>query len=255
MSSRLGPVITLTAGAVLALGLGAASIAAAPAAKDSAAAPAAKESAATGTRTDTTANTPTAEASPSGNAESAEESTASASPSPTPTEPKKIEKADYGGRVKGNGALIAISIRNGKAVGYFCDGRIEAWFTGAESAGELRLKSVADPRSTVKAELDGGRAEGTVTVAGKRWSFKAPAVTKPSGLYRATAIVRGAKFRAGWILVRNPNGGYYQVGAAFAGEEQLDVPQLDAARPTAPITVEGTTVYPKDADSFVEEMQ
>ncbi|MFG1700742.1 hypothetical protein [Nonomuraea sp. NPDC049309] len=242
MSSRLGPVITLTAGAVLALGLGVASIAAAPAARDSAA---------TDTRTNTAAEAPAAEASPSGNAG---ESTASASPSPTATEPKKIDKADYGGRVKGNGGLIAISIRNGKAVGYFCDGRLEAWFTGTESAGELRLKGVADPRSTVRAELDGGRAEGTVTVAGKRFSFKAPAVTKPSGLYRATAIVRGAKFRAGWILVRNPNGGYSQVGAAFAGKEQIDVPQLDAAQPTAPITVEGTTVYPKDADSFVEEM-
>ena len=247
MSSRLGPVITLTAGAVLALGLGVASIAAAPAARDSVAAE---------TRTNVTA-----EAGPPGNTE---ESAAPASPSPTATEPRKTEpteteptkteKADYGGRVKGNGALIAISIRNGKAVGYFCDGRVEAWFTGVESAGELRLKGVADPRSTVKAKLDGGRAEGTVTVAGRRFPFEAPAVKKPSGLYRATAIVRGARFRAGWILLRNPNGGYDQVGAAFAGEEQLDVPQLDTAQPTAPITVEGTTVYPKDADSFVEEM-
>ncbi|MEV4806580.1 hypothetical protein AB0K18_41855 [Nonomuraea sp. NPDC049421] len=238
MSSRLGPVITLTTGAVLAVGLGVASITAAPAAQEAA-----------NTRTNTAAEAPATEAS------APEESAAPASPSPTATEPKKIEKADYGGRVKGNGALIAISIRNGKAVGYFCDGRTEAWFKGSGTAGELRLKGVANARSTVKAELGGGRAEGTVTVAGRRWTFEAPTVEKPSGLYRATAIVRGARFRAGWIMVKNPAGGYYQVGAAFAGEEQLDVPDLDSAQPTAPITVEGTTVHPKDADSFVEEMQ
>jgi hypothetical protein len=79
-------------------------------------------------------------------------------------------------------------------------------------------------------------------------------VVKPSGLYRATALVRGAKLRAGWILVKNPGGGYYQVGTAFVGEEQFDIPQLNADQPTTPVTVDATTVYPKDVDGFIEEM-
>ncbi|UBU12215.1 hypothetical protein [Nonomuraea gerenzanensis] len=228
--SRLGPVITLAAGAVLALGLGVASTIATPAAEE------------------TAANT-AAEAPP------VEENTAAASPSPSQTAPKKIAKADYGGRVKGNGALIAISIRNGKAVGYFCDGRTEAWFKGSESDGRLQLKGVANAGSKVTAELGGGRAEGWVSVGGKRWDFTAPTVVKPSGLYRATAMVRGARLRAGWIVIKNPNGGYYQVGAAFAGEEQLDIPQLNSEQPTAPVTVDGTTVNPEDVDGFIEEMQ
>ncbi|MEV4077917.1 hypothetical protein ACGFJC_45100 [Nonomuraea fuscirosea] len=237
--SRLGPVITLAAGAVLAVGLGVASITATPAAENAAA--------------DNVASSPSAD-------EGAQEGTgadasAAPSPSPTRTEPKKIAKADYGGRVKGNGALIAISIRNGKAVAYFCDGRSEAWFKGTESSGELALSGVASAKSKVTAELGGGRAKGWVSVAGKRWNFTAPTVVKPSGLYRATAIVRGAKFRAGWIVIKDANGRSYQVGAAFAGEEQYDVPQLDSEQPTAPVTVEDTTVYPKDVDGFIEEMQ
>jgi hypothetical protein len=56
-------------------------------------------------------------------------------------------------------------------------------------------------------------------------------------------------------MIKNPNGGYYQVGAAFAGEEQLDIPQLDSEQPTAPVTVDGTTVNPEDVDGFIEEMQ
>ncbi|MFB4270107.1 hypothetical protein [Nonomuraea sp. GTA35] len=228
--SRLGPVITLAAGAVLALGLGVASTIATPAAEETAAGTA-------------------AEAPP------AEENTAAPSPSPSQTAAKKIAKADYGGRVKGNGALIAISIRNGKAIGYFCDGKTEAWFKGSESDGELQLKGVANAGSKVTAELGGGRAEGWVAVGGKKWDFTAPTVVKPSGLYRATGIVRGARLRAGWIMIKNPNGGYYQVGAAFAGEEQLDIPQLDSEQPTAPVTVDGTTVNPEDVDGFIEEMQ
>jgi hypothetical protein len=234
--SRLGPVITLAAGAVLALGLGVASITATPAAQNTAA--------------NTAAESPPGEGTPA-----EEETTAAPSPSPTQTEAKKIAKADYGGRVKGNGGLIAISIRNGKVVGYFCDGKTEAWFKGNESEGDLDLTGVANPKSKVTAELGGGQAKGWVAVGGKKWSFVAPTIVKPSGLYRATALVRGAKLRAGWILVKNPAGGYYQVGTAFVGEDQYDIPELSADQPTAPVTVDETTVYPKDVDGFIEEMQ
>ncbi|MFI7640337.1 hypothetical protein [Nonomuraea sp. NPDC049400] len=228
--SRLGPVITLTAGAVLAVGLGVASVIATPAARNEAAnsaaeAPPAQES--------------TAAPSPSGEAEQAA--------------PKKIAKADYGGYVKGNGGLIAISIRDGKAVGYFCDGKAEAWFKGTESDGDLRLAGFGSAKVT--AALDGGQAKGWVAVGGKKWSFVAPTVVKPSGLYRATAVVRGAKLRAGWIVLKSPQGGFTQVGAAFEGDTQVPIPQLPGERPTAPVTVNSTTLYPKDVDGFIEEMQ
>ncbi|TDD47162.1 hypothetical protein E1286_18630 [Nonomuraea terrae] len=233
--SRLGPVITLAAGAVLAGGLGVASVIAMPTAGSPA--------------VNTAAEAPVVQQ----NGAAAQPS-AAPTPSPSPTTPKKTVKADYGGRVKGSGALIALSIRNGKAVGYFCDGRTEAWFTGVESGGELKLTGVADKRAKVRAELKGRKAEGSLTVAGRKWSFFAPTVTKPSGLYRATATVRGAKVRAGWIVLKNANGTYTQVGTAFAGERQVDVPRIDTAGPTAPVQVGGATIYPKDVDGFIGEM-
>lgn len=233
--SRQGPVITLAAGAVLAVGLGVASAIAAQAPVTEAAA-----------RAPSTAETtapPTAEATTPAAGESA-------APEPVRTAPRK---ADYGGRVKGNGGLIAISIRDGKAIGYFCDGHAEAWFKGAESGGKLRLTSRGGGRVT--AELDGGRARGSVAIGGGKWRFVAPTVVKPSGLYRATAMVRGARLRAGWIVLKNPNGGYTQVGAAFEGETQVPVPRLQDGRPTAPVTVGGATLQPEDVDGFIEELR
>ncbi|MFI7466406.1 hypothetical protein [Nonomuraea sp. NPDC049646] len=236
--SRLGPFITLAAGAVLAAGLGVASVTATPAADP---APPTRAAA---------AGSPT-EAAP---APSPSVSRSVSPPvSPAPTEAAKIPKADYGGYVKGNGGLIAISVRDGKAVGYFCDGRSEAWFKGGEAGGKAVLKGPGTARLT--ATLGVGRARGSLSVGGGRWTFTAPAVVRPSGLYRATAQVRGARLRAGWIRVPRPGGGYDQVGAAFLGQTQVEIPRLDAGRPTTPVTVAGATVLPKDVDGFIEEMQ
>ncbi|MET8984232.1 hypothetical protein ABZW49_02170 [Nonomuraea wenchangensis] len=236
--SRLGPVITLVAGAVLAAGLGVASVNATPAANTAA---------------------PNVENSVPDEEQTAEEQTAEepaqeAQPTPTPerTEEKKIAKADYGGRVTGNGGLIAISIRNGKAVGYFCDGRVEAWFKGTQSGDSVSLTGVKTGKVT--ADLGAGRATGQLSLGGKKWSFVAQAVRKPSGLYRATALVRGAQYRAGWIRIKNPDGSYTSVGAATSNDSLVPVPTLDPDQPTAPLTVDGTTVYPKDVDGFIEEM-
>ncbi|MEV3983282.1 hypothetical protein [Nonomuraea sp. NPDC049758] len=232
--SRLGPFITLAAGAVLAAGLGVASVTAAPAA-------------------DTAPTTDTAAAGSPTEAAAAPSPSVSPSASPAPTEAAKIPKADYGGYVKGNGGLIALSVRDGKAVGYFCDGRSEAWFKGGEAGGKAVLKGPGTARLT--ATLGDGRARGSLSVGGGKWTFTAPAVVRPSGLYRATAQVRGAKLRAGWIRVPRPGGGYDQVGAAFLGQDQVEIPRLDAGRPTTPVTVAGATVLPKDVDGFIEEMQ
>ncbi|GGT28648.1 hypothetical protein ACFFV7_32785 [Nonomuraea spiralis] len=230
--SRLGPFITLAAGAVLAAGLGVASVTATPAPK---------------TAAGTTAAVPAPEE------PSAAETTATASPTPDKTEATTIPKADYGGYVKGNGGLIAISVRDGKAVGYFCDGKTEAWFKGGEAGGKVVLKGLGTARAT--ATLGDGRARGWLSVGGGKWRFTAPAVVRPSGLYRATALVRGAKLRAGWIRVPRPGGGYDQVGAAFVGQDQVPIPKLDDERPDTPVTVAGTAVSPKDVDAFIEEMR
>lgn len=240
--SRLGPVITLTAGAVLAVGLGVASVTATPAANTTAAA---------------TSNEPPATETAAAAEPSAEPSVAPpavATPEPTETAAKTIDKADYGGYVRGNGGLIAISTRDGKTIGYFCDGKTEAWFKGNEKDGKITLKGFG--AAAVGGTLGGGKATGWMKVGGKKWTFSAAAVVKPSGLYRATAQVRGAKIRAGWIVLKQPQGGFRQVGAAFADEKQLQIPELNSYQPTSPVPLDDdTTLYPKDVDGFIQEMQ
>ncbi|NUW46430.1 hypothetical protein [Nonomuraea rhodomycinica] len=238
--SRLGPVLTLAAGAALAAGLGVASITATPVAN--------RTPAASGT-TDTGAPTPAPEQSTE---KGTEQSTPRATPSPSRTAKGPV-KADYAGRVDRNGGLIAISVRGDKAIGYFCDGRTEAWFKGDAAEGKIGLEGFGG--AAAGAGLGGGKATGWLKVGGKRWTFTAPAVRKPSGLYRATAQVRGAKIRAGWIVLKRPQGGFTQVGAAFEGEEQIDVPQLNGDRPTDPVRAGETTLHPKDVDGFIEEMR
>jgi hypothetical protein len=244
--SRLGPIVTLTAGAVLAVGLGVASITATPAADTTVA---------TADETATEAPEETPE-----NTETENPETAAAAPSASPTEtptfeettPPAPKKGDYAGRVKDNGGLIAISVRNGKAVGYFCDGKTEAWFKGDAGSSELALKGFGGAKVT--AELGGGKATGQVAVGGKKWRFTAPIAVKPSGLYRASAVVRGAKVRAGWIVVKRADGGFTQVGTAFQDDKQVPIPKLDGDSPTSPVSVNGATVTPEDVDGFIEEM-
>ncbi|GAA3202268.1 hypothetical protein [Nonomuraea roseoviolacea] len=244
--SRLGPVLTLAAGAVLAAGLGVASITATPVANRT---PAASDTGASGEptagKTDDTTDTGAETPAP-------EKSTEPATPSPSRTAKGPV-KADYAGRVDRNGGLIAISVRGDKAIGYFCDGRTEAWFKGDAAEGKIGLEGFGG--AAAGAGLGGGKATGWLKVGGKRWTFTAPTVRKPSGLYRATAQVRGAKIRAGWIVLKRPQGGFTQVGAAFEGDEQIDVPQLDGDRPTDPVTAGDTTLHPKDVDGFIEEMR
>lgn len=220
--SRLGPFITLAAGAALAAGLGVASTIAAP--------------------VDQTAATSVAEATST--------PTASAALSPTKSPPRAAVKADYAGRVRGNGGLVAVSIRDGKAVGYFCDGRTEAWFAGKATDGRIALKGFGDAGLT--AVLGGGKAKGELAISGRTWTFTAPTVKKPSGLYRATAQVRGARYRAGWIVLpRRDGNGFIQVGAMVKNGQPVPVPTIT---PGSPVTIDGETVTPKDVDAFIEEM-
>lgn len=179
----------------------------------------------------------------------AAQATTEATPEPEP-EPEAVKtakptpvKADYAGRVTGNGGLIAISIRNGKAVGYFCDGKIEAWMKGKAADGKVTLSGRHG--ASLTAQLAGGRATGNLGFDGKKWTFKAPTVKKPSGLYRATALVRGANVRAGWIYLDDGT----RVGITLVGDKIADVP---IPEPGENAVVNGVEVDPQDVDEFIE---
>jgi hypothetical protein len=174
---------------------------------------------------------------------------AAADPSPSPTVsgttttttakaavPPGGPTVTWAGRVGEARASIAISARNGGAVAYFCDGKkIEGWFLGTASDGKLDLAgNKAGDRIT--GGFGNGKATGTVTVGGKSWPFVVKAVSKPSGLYRASAKVRGAKVVGGWIVLSDGS----QVGVLNTGGNETAAPPISVS--DGAVTVDGQSV-------------
>jgi hypothetical protein len=183
--------------------------------------------------------TPKAPASPIAAATPAPASSASAqsspaSPTPTATVVANVPaRANYAGEVNGGGASVAISIHHGQAIAYVCNGSvIEAWLKGTAVNGHLTMTGKGHAR--LSATYRTKRAVGHVIAHGVRYTFSAPAVHKPSGLYRAIAVVRGAKIKAGWIVL--PDGsqvGSLESNADAAAPSATRAPMLDVTTGTA----------------------
>lgn len=229
---RLGPFHTLAAGAVLAVGLGVLSTQTAPAADEAAAGAPIAEA------TTSLAPEPTGTAAAPDPTGTADASGGARAEDPTP------KRADYAGVAQGNGGLLALSIKNGKAIAYFCDGRVESWLKGT---AENNTVTLAGKGSLITAALGDGKAQGRLQVGKAKWRFSAPVVKKPSGLYRASAVVRGAKVVGGWIIL--PGG--RQVGLVKVGDDSSPAPELT---PGSPVTVDGGELRPEDTDAFIDDL-
>ena len=132
---------------------------------------------------------------------------------------------------------MAIAVKNGRAVGYVCDGKkIEAWLEGTLSGSDLALKS-KDGRSTIEATADEKQSFGTVAVNGKEWPFAAKAASSPAGLYEGRAQVRGVLNRIGWVVMQDGS----QSGVWNRGADEVAAPVLDPARPDA-VAIDGVPV-------------
>ncbi|WP_336212111.1 hypothetical protein [Nonomuraea sp. LPB2021202275-12-8] len=164
---------------------------------------------------------------------------AAAAVDPTP------KKADYAGRLSGGRGLVALSIRGGKAVGYFCDGQRETWLKGTATNNVVTLAGAQDEDVTLEARLREGRATGRLGLDGDTWRFTAATVKKPSGLYRATQAVRGSKIVGGWIVL--PSG--RQVGAISFDGLPEPAPLLT---PGEDVRTYGVTLRPEGVDAFFD---
>ena len=214
---RNTPLITLLTGGALGVILLIASMLATPSK-----APAGYNAAATATATPASAATVQ-----SSSAAASPESRATASAS-TPS------RADYAGRVKGDAhASVAISIHGSQAIAYVCNGSaVEAWFEGTAAGG--RLVMTGKNGAQLSGRYDSRRTFGDVFADGFHYSFSVYTVHKPSGLYRATADVRGARIKAGWIVL--PDGtqvGSLEANADAAVPSATSAPALDVAAGTA----------------------
>ena len=168
-----------------------------------------------------------------------------ASSSPSASKPPPTNRtATFAGRVTGAKATVAISVKNGKAIAYLCDGnRTEAWLRGAAGGGQMTLTGAEGSRLTATYGLT--KAAGTVTTSGKQWRFDAPVVHKPSGLWRSTANVRGAKVEAGWVVLADGT----QVGVATVDGVPEPASPFDVKTGTATIDGGNVTVAPADPTS------
>ncbi|OXM69822.1 hypothetical protein CF165_07280 [Amycolatopsis vastitatis] len=208
-----GPLFTLLAGVVLAGGIGMVNLA-------------------TGTGVAPVAGSPDAAATRAAPPKTSETLGA---PKPEASQAEAPARADYAGRVTGGGASVAVSVRDGHAIAYLCDGKkIEAWLQGVTAGGKLDLKGVKN--SSLTGSFDAASVTGTVTASGKTWQFTAPTAKKPAGLYRATPKVKGKTAKVGWIV--QPDGS--QVGILTTDEDSAAAPTLDPAASTA--TVDGAPV-------------
>ena len=168
-------------------------------------------------------------------------SSASATATPSPasasaTAPAVVtapDKADYAGRVQGGGASIAISIHDGRAIAYVCNGSaIEAWYKGTANNGVLIM--TGKNNAHLSAIYDFGKVTGDVLAHGTDYRFTVGVVHKPSGLYQATAVVRGASVKAGWIVLSNGSKvGSLESDANAAAPSAAQAPDLDVATGTA----------------------
>ncbi len=191
-----GPLVTLAAGAALAAGLLGANLlttgrggATTAAAGVVSAAP--SNEAATGTPT----APPPSVTTPGPTAAS---STSSAVAPPSTAAPPATGSATYAGTVT-RGGPFAVAVKGSSAVAYLCDGTTEAWLWGTVDATGVSLKN--PDGATLTAYSVTGRLVGTISVKGRQWSFSLPTVARPSGLYRSTAQIRGARVVSGWVVL------------------------------------------------------
>jgi hypothetical protein len=164
--------------------------------------------------------------------------TTAAPTTPAPTTPAPAVPAGppvtYAGGVGGGGATIAIAVKDGQAIAYLCDGATaEAWLKGTAQGGKLDLTG---ENANLTGTYGNGVADGVVTAVGRDWSFSVSKVEAPSGLYRASVDVANATIVGGWIVLVDGT----QVGTQRKGGAVSPAPPLNVANGTS--VLGGTTV-------------
>ncbi|MFC5749390.1 hypothetical protein [Actinomadura rugatobispora] len=163
-------------------------------------------------------------------------------PSPSGGLPSLGPATTYAARVKDSRAVVALTVQNGAAIAYVCDGeRLEAWLRGRiHPEGLIRLQG---PEGLVTGSVQGDSVVGAASLdEDGLFAFRAGAVKAPAGLYRATSTVRGSRLAGGWIVL--PGGD--QVGVVTLGRATRPAPALKPA--AGAVTVDGVRVPVAPAD-------
>jgi hypothetical protein len=162
-------------------------------------------------------------------------------PPPSPSIPSTVT-ATYASRVRDSGTVVAMTVRGGNAIAYVCDGQeLEAWLRGkVYPEGLVRLQG---PKGILTGSVQGTSVVGAASLDEESlFAFRARTVQAPSGLYRATSTVRGARLVGGWIVL--PGGD--QVGIVSLAQNPRPAPVLDPA--AGAVTVDGVRIPVAPAD-------
>ncbi|MCH0567156.1 MULTISPECIES: hypothetical protein [unclassified Streptomyces] len=154
-------------------------------------------------------------------------------PSPTPSR-TPVPDADYAGRTADDTAAVAVTVRDRKAIAYFCDGRTrESWLEG-DVADDGSMRLTGRDGSSLDGTLEGAdRISGTVDAGGDHHVFTADRAARRSRLWRATGTVRGARIDGGWIVLKDGT----QVGVVTRDGTTSSAPRIDPE--TGAVTVDG----------------
>ncbi|GGM02067.1 hypothetical protein GCM10010129_51930 [Streptomyces fumigatiscleroticus] len=167
------------------------------------------------------------------------EAPAASSPAAPPRAP--APDGAYTGRTDDDSAAVAVTVRDRRAVAYYCDGRArESWLRGeVRDDGGMRLtgKDGAELNGTLR---QGRRIRGTVDAGGGHQAFTADRAEKPSGPYRATADVRDTTIDGGWVVLKD--GG--QVGILTRDGTPGPAPRIDPETGVAAVDGRRITARP-----------
>ncbi|MEU5884886.1 hypothetical protein [Spirillospora sp. NPDC047279] len=162
---------------------------------------------------------------------------------PAPPPVPQTAGGTFASRVPGSRAVVALTVKDGDAIAYVCDGRsLEAWLRGkVYPEGLIRLQG---KKGILTGSVQGNTVIGAASLSRQRvMGFRAPIVKAPSGLYRAAArTTAGAQIVGGWIVL--PSGA--QVGLVNYGARAEPAPVLDPATGAVTIDDERIPVAPAD---------
>jgi hypothetical protein len=168
-----------------------------------------------------------------------------AAPSATPSvaastaPPAGAPQLAFAGKVEGGAAALAIAVRDGKVIAYLCNGKnLESWMKGTAANGQLSLTGSG---SALNGSYADGWATGSVSAAGKQYSFRIKAAQAPSGLYRLATRVGNSQVVGGWIV-----DGPQTTGILVSDGTPMAAPPIDPA--TGNVTINGTSVTAAQAD-------
>jgi len=138
---------------------------------------------------------------------------------PGATRPRVLPTSVFAGKDEAEKMTVAIAVKDGKAVGYLCDGRsTEAWLTGTEVSGHVTLEAPKGD-ATVYADVNRNSVAGVAVVGDYEFDFNIDRAEPPAGLYRK----KDDKTTIGWIIL--PDG--RQVGIANTNGTKAPAPTLD----------------------------